>query len=51
MSMDDEMGIYREEALLMLTTLTDIGERVSRILEYVEGDDDEEAGEDPAPDA
>lgn len=45
------MGIYREEALLMLGMLADIRDRVSRVLEYVEGDDDEEAEEDPTPDA
>ena len=48
--MDDEMGIYREEAVLMLGMLADIRARVSRILQYIEGDDDEEAEEDPTSD-
>jgi hypothetical protein len=51
MPVEDEMGIYREEALLMLTTLADIRASVERILAYIEGDDHEETEEDPTPDA
>jgi hypothetical protein len=49
--MEDEMGIYREEALLMLNTLAGIREGVQRILRYIEGDDDEETEEDSTHDA
>lgn len=46
--MNDEIGIYREEAMLILVTLADIRETVNTILAYMEGDDGEEAEEDPS---
>lgn len=43
------MGIYREEALLMLGMLGDIKVTVA-ILDYIEGGDDDEEEAEEAPD-
>jgi hypothetical protein len=49
---DEEQGIYRGEVITMMGALADINVKVTRILAYIEGDDgEEEAEEDPAPDA
>lgn len=51
--MEEEQGIYRGEVTTMMIALADISVNVTRILAYIEGDDDEEASEEegPAPDA
>ena len=49
--MEDEQGIYREEVLLMMGALADIRSHVEWIVSYKGDDDEEEAQEDPAPDA
>jgi hypothetical protein len=38
--MEEEMGIYREEVLLILGALADIRDDTSRVVEYLLEDDD-----------
>jgi hypothetical protein len=49
--MDEEQGIYRGEVTEMIGALADIKVAVTKILSYIEGDDDEweaeEEEEDP----
>ena len=49
--MEEEQGIYRGEVITMMGALADIHVKVSRILAYVEGDDDEEETEEDPRDA
>jgi len=39
---DDPEGIYRGEVISMMVVLADINVNVRRILEYIEGNDEEE---------
>lgn len=44
--MEDPEGIYRGEVMAMMGVLADINVNVRRILEYIEGSDEEEEEED-----
>ena len=45
---DEEQGIYRGEVTSIMIALADVRFKVTKILAYIEGDDDEEeAQEDP----
>ena len=48
---DDEQGIYRVEVLAIMGALADLTVDVTKILRYIEGDDDDEAEEEDLPDA
>ena len=48
--MDDEQGIYRVEVLAIMGALADLTVDVTKILRYIEGEDDETQEED-LPDA
>ena len=46
--MEEEQGIYRGEVKSIMIALADVRFKVTKILAYIEGDDDEEeAQEDP----
>ena len=49
--MDEEQGIYRGEVIAMMGALADIRFKVTKILAYIEGDGDEEEGEEEPGDA
>lgn len=47
--MDEETGIYRGEVIAIMGGLLSIQQKLDRVLEAIEGDDDgEEEEEDPA---
>ncbi len=49
--MDDEQGIYRVEVLAIMGALADLTVDVTKILRYIEGEDDDETQEEDLPDA
>lgn len=49
--MEEEQGIYRGEVITIMGALADVRFRVTKILAYIEGDDDEEEAEEDPGDA
>jgi hypothetical protein len=47
---DEQQGIYRGEVMTIMGALGDLPEKVDRLLDYAEGDDDgrEEEEDDPS---
>jgi len=43
--MEDEPGIYRGEVIAIMGAIADLNVKVDRILDYIEGGDDEEEEE------
>ena len=43
--MEEEQGIYRGEVITIMNVLADLRAKVERILQYVEGGDDEQEEE------